>query len=243
MGTAYGVPKRHSHVDECDINREFKSGDLVLFCGASALVSKLVQFMQDPIPWTHVGFIVRDVETHILYLVQSTFHDAPSDYWNDSDGRVVSEGVPKSGVKITPLVEALREYRGKAIAFRRLLFPIETLVRAEERDLAMQRFELRMWEAFREFYKKHHHKPYEQNMLELARASFSTNSQSGDDSFFCSELVARFYQHVGLLPWNGMLANNYNLKHFTTMSGMRLSLLPPFQLSDEIYLFHDDCST
>lgn len=56
-------------------------------------------------------------------------------------------------------------------------------------------------------------KAYSKSTIELFRASRANNKKEGTDTFFCSQLVAKAYQQIGILAEN-LLANNFTPKDF-----------------------------
>jgi hypothetical protein len=94
-----------------------------------------------------------------------------------------------------------------------------------------------------EFAERSHGQPFNDNKWIAFRASRRRNAPRAYAGFFCSELVAEAYQHVGLIPAppQGRTSNNYVPTDFSKMySDRMLPLQMGFRLGDELLLKADE---
>jgi hypothetical protein len=61
---------------------------------------------------------------------------------------------------------------------------------------------------------------YEQNILELLGSPWDKNKVKGNDSWFCSELIAYLYNVSQVITENNFLPNNVIPKEFSTRSNI-----------------------
>ncbi len=216
MGADYSIPENSSIVFN---ESSLTSGDIVLFSGKS-LFSSIIRLTQSPLKWTHIGVVVKDINTGFLYLFQSTFETNPPDC---SSGQFIS----KTGPKLTLLKTVLDNYDGHAIAFRKLNRPSNAFH-------TQRKYEESFWFYFKRFFEKHGSKAYEQSYLELFNAAWSRNPSPDTSSLFCTELVAQMFMEFGLLNGNPLHSNNYNLWHFSS-ENTSLPLKRGYSFSPEIY--------
>jgi len=160
-----------------EVRSDLKTGDLVLFSGASFFSSVIKWAIGGK--WSHVGVIVRSPRfpDRVLLWESTTLADLAD----------IETGKRQHGVQLVPLSERLRGYDGE---FK--LRPLDKPITPEmEAALTQRRAELSG-------------RPYEEDKLELVRLAFKGwfAKWRGErlDSLFCSELVAEAYQAMGLLP-------------------------------------------
>ena len=83
-----------------------------------------------------------------------------------------------------------------------------------------------------------HYRPYERDILELIRAAHDSGWRENVDdlsSLFCSELVAKTYEVLGLIH-NTKPSNEYTPKDFSTETGADIRFVENVQLGVEIPL-------
>ncbi len=190
------------------IRHELDTGDIVLFRGQS-LFSRVIQRATRS-PWSHVAMVMRLPEYDFLALWESTGLSSVPDILSHE---------PRRGVRLVPLSERVRAYQG-AIAVRRL--EGVTLGSNERHALMELRKELRG-------------RPYEQSLVDLARAAWDGAAGSNVEdlsSLFCSELVAEAFQRLGLLG-DGVPSAEYTPADFAAHSRLTLHR---GRLGDEIVL-------
>jgi hypothetical protein len=165
-------------VDYRDIRADLRTGDLLLF-GGRTWFSHLVEAFSDS-PWSHVGMVMRLPQYDFVCLYEATaLHDL-----QDLDTQTVHDGV-----QLVPLSQRVRSYHGD-ISYRKL--------HGFELNDTHHHQLLKLRHTFRG-------RPWEKNNLELIRAMWasivgpSRHGRVDLSSFFCSELVSKCYQTLGLL--------------------------------------------
>jgi hypothetical protein len=184
-----------------DVRGDLKTGDLVLFSGASFFSSVIKWAIGGK--WSHVGVLVRLARfpDRVLLWESTTLADLPD----------VETGRAQAGVQLVFLSERLATYSGE-FKLRQLDKPVTS---AMETALAMRRAELSG-------------RPYEQEQLDLINSAFDGwfGKSKGErlSSLFCSELVAEAYQAMGLLPESppGLPSNEYTPRDFARRSAKLL---------------------
>lgn len=161
-----------------ELRSSMQTGDLVLFSGRTWF-SRAVQYFSDT-PWSHVGMVLRLPEYDFVCLYEATaLHDLQD----------LDTGTVHDGVQLVPLSRRLQTYNG-SVAYRKLHgFSV-----AGEHLQAL----LRLRHTFRG-------RPWEKHNMELVRAMWasltgpSAHGRVDLSSFFCSELISKCYQTLGLL--------------------------------------------
>jgi hypothetical protein len=183
-----------------EVRSDLKTGDLVLFSGASFFSSVIKWAVGGR--WSHVGVVVRleRFPGRVLLWEATTLADLPD----------VETQRAAPGVQLVFLSARLATYAGE-FKLRRLDRPVTPEMEAA---LTKRRGELSG-------------RPYEQEKLDLVNAAFDgwLGASRGErlNSLFCSELVAEAYQAMGLLaePPDGPPSNEYT-PHDFARRGARL---------------------
>jgi hypothetical protein len=176
-----------------DVRSDLKTGDLVLFSGASFFSSVIKWAVGGR--WSHVGVVVRlpSIPERVLLWESTTLADLPD----------VETGRAAAGVQLVYLSDRLASYAGE-FKLRALDKPVTPEMYAA---LAQRRAQLSG-------------RPYETDKLELLHAAFdgwlAQRKRERLHSLFCSELVAEAYQALGLLPEppHGPPSNEYTPRDF-----------------------------
>lgn len=184
-----------------------KTGDIVLFSGR-CWVSYLIRILTLS-KWSHIGMIVIDKRYPEPLIYESS---------NDDSMVGLDLGKRNKGVKISFYNERVKNYKGD-VAVRKLQG-----VKFNEQHLN-KLTALRMELVGR---------PYEKSLKEMFLSLFkwTDKTYTGLLSIFCSELIAKAYVVLELLPDTTVL-NNYVPKGFSSKSKLRL--LRGY-LSNEIYV-------
>lgn len=158
------------------IRNDLQTGDMVFFSGRG-LVSKGIKIATGS-EWSHVGLVIRiDVLDLVLIWESTTLSDV-----ND-----IVSGEAVRGVQIAPLSRRIATYDGD-YAFRRMGIPNK-----------FPNYESTLKQLRREL----DNKPYEQSTIQLIKSAFEFMDKPTDSedlsSVFCSELVAEYYQRLGIL--------------------------------------------
>ncbi len=187
------APAKRGALKYADVRSDLKTGDLVLFSGASFFSSVIKWAIGGK--WSHVGVVVRlPAFPGRVALWEST---------RLADLADIETGRASAGVQLVWLSERLAGYHGE-FKLRALDRPITLEMEA---GLAKRRGELGG-------------RPYEQQRLELLEAAldgwFGALMHERLGSLFCSELVAEAYQALGLLPEPpaGLPSNEYTPRDF-----------------------------
>jgi hypothetical protein len=175
------------------VRSDLKTGDLVLFSGAS-FFSNVIKWAVGG-KWSHVGVVVRlpSIPERVLLWESTTLADLPD----------ALTGRAAAGVQLVYLSDRLASYAGE-LKLRALDKPVTPEMEAA---LAQRRVELSG-------------RPYEADKLELFHAAFDAwfpqLERERLHSLFCSELVAEAYQAMGLLPEppHGPPSNEYTPRDF-----------------------------
>lgn len=186
------------------------TGDLLLFGGKSTLCRRIQRLTRSP--WSHVGLILKIEALDLVLLWEAS---------GVGDMVDLDTGKKAPGVRLIALSEWIARY-GEEIALRRLL-----VERTPE-----------MLAALAAFRREMRGRPYEQNRLELFRASYDGplgGNHEDLSSLFCSELVAASYQRMGLLP-STPPANEYTPKDFSSSRRPGLKLLRQAKWTREILI-------
>lgn len=100
----------------------------------------------------------------------------------------------------------------------------------------------KMVKGLHEFLTEFSDVPYEKNLIEMIKSAYDgiggTNKKENLSSLFCSEMMAKIYQKMGLLRSSdkgGLVCNEYAPRDFT--SNVELNLLLDATLEDEVMLF------
>lgn len=203
-----------------DVRKQLDTGDIMLFSSNNFLMSLWKKITA--CRWTHVGMVIRSMDTHQVLLWESTTLRNLCDEFSRT---------AQAGVQSVLLSQRLRTYKGD-VAFRKLYCRLDGQARRH------------MNEELGKFRKKVQGRVFERNLLELLKAFidppdsrdlFDTTqerkSQSARrsrekgvnayiakswSSIFCSELIAGTYHAMGLLDSSLKLAREYTPKDFSS---------------------------
>ena len=189
--------------------------DLLLFKG-SEIVSTSIQFLQNLEvgngDWSHCGIIIntsilptiKNGKPNKLYVWESTLSGPLNDDVYDTEGNIVF------GVQIRSLKQVVKAYnqQGRMIAWAKLKYN-PCLQQPDETTTAYQkRFQI-LQNQLIQLHQKYHHQLYETNCLTLlaslfqclrpAREYVQKHTGFGNNTMFCSELVATIYCDLGIL--------------------------------------------
>jgi hypothetical protein len=159
-------------------------GDVIISASTNDLQVPIQNFLNSQ--WTGVSIVISGVNNDRVTLLESTQIPICEDIIS---GRMIS------GVGIVDLEQKLQRYQGQ-LFHRSLDPPID-----RDRLTLLTQFVNLTWG-----------KPFHDSPYYLARAFHRRNTQQvSTDTFFCAELVAAAYQHLGILipPPYGRGASNY----------------------------------
>ena len=188
------------------IDYDLSTGDIVLYSGRGSMSEMIRKFTFSK--WSHVGMVINHPEFD-LAIWESTISTGVED---------LESGCVCAGVKLVRLQNRIANYTG-AISIRKLMGG--TLPERRLQQLLALKEEL-------------NGKRYETSNLQLAKAIYDGPlglNREDLTSIFCSELVAKAYQCLGLLPKH-IPCNEYTPADFSQKK--QIELLGGFYLSDEI---------
>lgn len=183
------------HVDWEWLKQNAETGDILLF-STKCLASLIIEWGEST-DWSHVGMIVRhrfyankiDPEKDKLYVWEA-------EPGSDGNKDALKGDQHQSGVRLVPLQRRIRYTPGcSGMLYKRLNGITES--RKQEINKKMLN-----WEQSEDG------KPFTSQFLTMVKA-VTTNSEDLNESYssaytpsayFCSQLVARTYIHLGLLP-------------------------------------------
>jgi hypothetical protein len=178
--------------------KEAQTGDIVLFSGKGTN-SDIIRMVSHDAYLSHVGVVVRKLDTDKVYILESNNSTTPFDQYTQ---------MYKDGVKLGDAKDKITTYVGYFIAWRRLIIPDELRLSREWNDKVMKVIE------------DMHDERYTRNISELVRSTMGGNYGPGT-GYFCTKLVAHFYIHMGLMD-SSVSDNNYALWQFTSANKLPL---------------------
>jgi len=192
-----------------EIHATLQTGDLILFHG-QLLPSELTEFLQQS-KWSHVAMVVRPKDVGIDY---------PSLLLWESNTLVNLEDVclhrSKTGPMLVDLKSRIKTDKAKGYDN---LFQVRDLNAGEfGRDRNAVHFKLK------EFILKAHSDDYPKTEMRMVKDFLSGRFRGMDpepSKYFCSELIAATYMHMGLLT-KDYVPNSYEPKDFSDRKDLPL---------------------
>ncbi len=208
---------------EVDINwikENARTGDIILVSGKSlfSLLIKAATFSR----WSHVGVIVRlkRQNSTLKSLVQNEVYVLQSIVHSESEMHdVLDRDLVDSGVQLNRIEDVLRVERGK-IYYRQLLDTGPGAVRYINKTNS-------------DFIKYASRKQYENDLSQLINSVLALNHVEDPSSYFCSEIVADFYFHMGFASRDGnTIPNNFTPASFGKDAAYPIVLQKGYMLGD-----------
>jgi hypothetical protein len=192
-----------------DAGHGFATGDVLLFCGSHPLHRR--QQEMSGCPWAQVALVVRLPGEGELVFEATRLSNCPD----------VRLGEVMAGVQQVRLSARVAAFDG-AVAIRRLDPPL-----CPRRAARLV-----------EFAGSVHGMPFNDSKWEAGRAWYRRNAASSGRGYFCSELVAAAYQHIGLVapPPTGLSPNNYIPADFSSAFPRSILALEGAELGAEVVL-------
>ena len=228
-GSSIGLPPTSPAVPYSHIRAQLDTGDLFFLHTTSAagvMIERLEHYAGLP-PYSHIAMVIKD--GNALYL-----WDAPGGgdcfrdpYEPDSDNRIHSSPV-HTGCRVSVLDDVLAYYATKVDVggfwVRQLTPPV-----------SQDRFA-----ALRTFINRVDGLPF---LVQFGYSELFANFLAGREgdslyfgTYFCSQLVADSYMHMGLLRMDHLPPNAYTPAAFANRS---LPLVPPARLGDVFFVTWD----
>jgi hypothetical protein len=225
MSTSPKFPPTSPSIPYQQFRPKLGTGDLVFLHGTSpagVLIETLEEFGDLP-AYSHVGMVVRDGDNLYLWDAPGGGQCFSDPYATDPDNRTY--GTPEhAGCRVSVLDDVLAYYLTKVDSpgfWVRRLTP-----RVTDDKLA----------ALRTFINRVDGLPFP------AKAGLGPTYLAGQQrqslffgTYFCSQLVADSYMHMGLLEMEAIPPNGYSPAVFATSDRTRLPFVPPTTLDDGVF--------
>ncbi len=218
-------------VPYADVRDTLQTGDVLFFQGGSTLdfMIQTLDEVQGLAPYSHVGMVVRDGSG--LYLWDAPGPPGPDnpgfpDPWAaDPANRAYPQSGGHDGCRIAPMDDVLAFYSGPELgtAWVRHLSPGVSEAQAT---------------ALRIFVDRVDGLPFPTPLSTAFPANYAAGLAGGTlytGTFFCSQLVAASYQHMGLLSMDRWPANSYVPGSFATDDPTKLPLVAPASLGQVVH--------
>ena len=186
---------------------DMRPGDVLLLSGRGVLEERLQRHLCSP--WNQTAIVISWNER--IVVLESTSRPVCPD---------LTTGCLRTGVQVVAAEDKLERYNGK-IALRQL-----TPSLSHRQVQLLTEFATRMWG-----------RPFNTSPYYSARALHRRNHPGTHRRFFCTELVASAYQHIGVLdlPPNGRCESNYAPPDFAADT-QSLSLKPDHSFGPQTFL-------
>lgn len=187
-----------------------KTGDIILFSG-TCIVSRIIRFVCRN-KWSHIGMVIVDPAYNVPLIYESS-------HGTNLIGLDLKRKT--AGVQLLFLRDRIRDFKGDMVV-RRL---VDHNITPEDRSklLALRKQLVGV--------------PFEKNVWQMAASEFKNRAipyREDMSSVFCSELIARCYQVLGLLGQD-LPSNRYSPADFSAKRGL---VLLSGKLGPEIRLKH-----
>jgi hypothetical protein len=225
------LPPTSPSVPYSQIRSQLGTGDLFFLHGTSdagLMIEKLEKAANLP-EYSHVGMVIRDGADLYLWDAPGGGDCFTDPYSGDPDNRTYKTPV-HTGCRVAVLDDVLAYYRTKVDVPGFWLRQLTPAV-SQDRFLALRRFINRVDGL-----------PFPSGPgSEKYRAltGLGSNFLAGQDgasvfygTYFCSQLVADSYMHMGLLEMEGFPPNGYSPAAFGMNDAKRLPLVAPAKLED-----------
>jgi hypothetical protein len=218
MGQCQTTPIKEGIIIDL-LSDAIKPLDLILFRGsepvsdAIALVEKFALGAGD---WTHVGIVVttdlfpiKNGVPNKLYVFESTMSGHLGDGVNDTESNSGKFGAQIRDLNL--VVDKYDQNPKSKIAWCPVLPQLNPLLkRSDESDESFMQRQSKIKDTLTKFHDELGHVTYDYNLCNLFSTICCTSCKSCRDTMccghsnkmFCSELVTRVYQAVGIIPDN-----------------------------------------
>jgi hypothetical protein len=224
------------------IRSQLGTGDIFFLHGTSAagvMIEKLEELAHWP-PFSHVGMVVKDGNDLYLFDAPGGGDCFPDPYSSDRDNRTYGwPGTPvHAGLRVSVLDDVLAYYITKVDVggfWLRQLTPAVT----QDRFEALRRFINRVDGMS---FPAGPGKDPDTQMESGLGFSFAAGQDRGSlyyGTYFCAQLVADAYMHMGLLEMEVFPPNGYSPAAFGMNDPSRLRLVAPATLEDVLFVKWD----
>jgi hypothetical protein len=211
-----------------EIRSTLQTGDLLFFAGSSPLdyMIEALDLAGGDAPYSHVGMVIRDGENLYFWDAPGGGTTFPDPYTANPANRLYTNGqqIAHDGCRVAPLDELLAYY----VTVEGTHFWLRHLKPALTSDQLA---------ALTIFINRHDGLPFPMP-VETKLPENYTAGQAGTTFFFgtyfCAQLVADSYLHMGLLSADKWPANSYNPGALASSDPNKLPLVKPATLSQTI---------
>ena len=232
------LPPTSPSVPYPELRPQLNTGDLFFLHGTSdagVLIEQLEEYAGWP-PYSHIGMVVKDGDNLYLWDAPGGGNCFPDPYAaTDPDNRIhIKGGNPvHTGCRVSVLDDVLAYYVTKVDVNG---FWVRQLTSGVSED--------RFW-ALRRFINRVDGLPFPSgpgSEQYQAVTGLGSNFLAGQDrasvffgTYFCAQLIADSYMHMGLLEMEVFPPNGYSPAAFAMNDPQRLRLVPPAQLGEVVF--------
>ncbi len=200
MGTMCSIYPRPIHIDPSKeyidwkwIKKNADTGDILLF-STNYLSSRLIECAEG-VDWSHVGMVVRHRHNSRLKSNKDKLYLWEAMPGNDGNEDVLKDDHHTSGVRLVCLQTRITNARRTNKMLYRKLGGVDPQRRVEINERMI------LWE------KSEDGKPFTHDFFSMIKAVFYSSESKNksyvaieNKEYFCSQLVARTFIHLGLIP-------------------------------------------
>jgi hypothetical protein len=230
------LPPTSPSVPYSKVRSELGTGDLVFLHGTSpagVMIEQLEEGLGWP-PFSHIGMVIKDGVDLYLWDAPGGGDCFPDPYAGDPDNRIYGDSV-HTGCRVSVLDDVLAYYATKVDVPG---FWIRQLTSGVTDD---------RFQALRRFINRVDGQPFPAGPgTDPAVTGLGANFLAGQDrasvffgTYFCAQLVADSYMHMGLLAMEDFPANGYSPAAFDMTPSTRLPLVKPATLGNVFFVDWD----
>lgn len=210
------------------IRGKLRTGDLIFFEGDSAIdfMIEALDRAAGEAPYSHVGMVINDAGKLYFWDAPGGGKLFPDPYYGDPDNRIHTlPSASHAGCRVAP-IDPLLEY------YTSLMPGQQFWVRQVSPAMTAAQFA-----ALRIFINRVDGLPFPSPVEEALPLNFAAGQKRVTmyvGTYFCAQLVADSYLHMGLLSADTYPANAYSPGSFSSDDAARLPLVPPARLGPPI---------
>ena len=210
------------------IRGTLQTGDLLFFAGDNAvdIMIESLDRAAGEAPYSHVGMVINDGGNLYFWDAPGGGNFFPDPYWCDPNNRIHTlPSASHDGCRVAPLDPLLQYYTGLMPGNQFWLRHLGTTVSPT------------MFAALRIFIDRVDGLPFPAPMEIKLPANFAAGQERTTlftGTYFCAQLVADSYMHMGLLSMDEYPPNSYSPGSFSSDDPTKLPLVPPASLGPAI---------
>lgn len=224
------IPPTQPSKPYSEVRPQLGTGDILFLHGTSpagVMIEKMEEQLHWP-PYSHVGMIIKDGDNLYLWDAPGGGDCFADPYADDPDNRIYGSAV-HTGCRISVLDDVLAYYATRVDVPGFWIRPLTSGVSGDQ------------FIALRKFVNRTDGLPFPkvQGGENPAAAGIGANFDAGRDkktlfygTYFCSQLLADSYMHMGLLEMDSLPPNGYSPAAFgmSDPAQLGLELVPPAKL-------------